>query len=426
MMLAATSLLLLLCTAVDPWKVKNGHLKNKVTSRDSNASTRVAVHVKRSLPTIVCDEYTYREEKYIDCDDKQLLDISQYWPEDVIHMLLVRNNIQRLYNDMFSRYRNLKSLDLQQNLINKIEEQAFDGLFKLTVLLLQYNQIKVLSEEVFIPLPRLNYLRLYENPWNCTCELEGLIKKLQLPWNRNLGNYAKCEHPGHLSGQKLKQVNTDGLCPDYDTMHPSRSPLEGPRPIVKEVDASLCKIYMYPRPEIDCRYKGLKQIPTDIPTNVLQIDLSNNNITKLKPNVFCNNKDLKILNLSNNAIEHIDPAAFSGLLNLQELDLTNNVIQNFEYGVLEDLYFMQKLWLEHNPWRCDYNIHYLVYWLKHHFTVEHKGLTCSTPKQYKGWSVIEYIKRYDECPEDYTIQKEEINSLHTNSEEKDKDSQTKP
>lgn len=94
-------------------------------------------------------------------------------------------------------------------------------------------------------------------------------------------------------------------------------------------------------------------------------------------------------------------AAFAGLLYLRELDLSNNSLHNFQYGVLEDLYFLRKLSLGSNPWICDYNIHYLVYWLKHHPGVQYSGLTCAEPEEFKGWRVEDYVKTYNgECPKD--------------------------
>lgn len=95
------------------------------------------------------------------------------------------------------------------------------------------------------------------------------------------------------------------------------------------------------------------------------------------------------------------PAAFAGLLYLRELDLSNNSLQHFQYGVLEDLYFLRQLSLGDNPWVCDYNIHYLVYWLKHHPGVLYTGLTCSEPQEFRGWRVEDYVKTYNgECPMD--------------------------
>ncbi|NXR98139.1 LRC17 protein, partial [Oxylabes madagascariensis] len=117
----------------------------------------------------------------------------------------------------------------------------------------------------------------------------------------------------------------------------------------------------------------LKKVPGNIPPDIAKIDLSNNKIRQLR------------------AKEFEDVTAFSGLNNLEELDLSNNSLQNFEYGVLEDLYFLKILWLRENPWRCDYNIHYLFYWLKHHYNVHYNGLECKMPEEYKGWSVGKYV-----------------------------------
>lgn len=90
-----------------------------------------------------------------------------------------------------------------------------------------------------------------------------------------------------------------------------------------------------------------------------------------------------------------------GLLYLEELDLSNNSLKFFQYGVLEDLYFLKKLSLGDNPWICDYNIHYLIYWLKHHRGVSHTGLVCSEPEEFRGWPVENYVKTYNaDCPKD--------------------------
>ncbi|KAG7248081.1 hypothetical protein CRUP_027420, partial [Coryphaenoides rupestris] len=92
---------------------------------------------------------------------------------------------------------------------------------------------------------------------------------------------------------------------------------------------------------------------------------------------------------------------FSGLLHLRELDLSNNSLRHFQYGVLEDLYFLRRLSLGGNPWVCDYSVHYLIYWLKHHPGVFHTGLRCAEPPEFRGWRVEDYVKTYNgECPKD--------------------------
>lgn len=349
-----------------------------------------------------CKEYMEAGEKYLDCQDRQLTTVKQDWPKDIHHLLLARNKIQVLRDNMFAQFTQLKSLDLQQNRISMVEDGAFSGLTQLTTLLLQHNEMTTASEEALLPLPRLTYLRLYDNPWSCLCPLDSLLRKLQLPTNRNLGNYAKCAEPLSLKGQKLKKLNVDLLCEEDKRPETGDGRRPKPPPKIKKPEAtSMCRTYMFPRPLLDCSNKDLNSIPSDLPSDIVKMDLSNNNIKHLKPKQFLLSKDLKLLNLSSNSLHHIDTGAFAGLLYLRELDLSNNSLHYFQYSVLEDLYFLRKLSLDNNPWFCDYNIHYLIYWLKHHPGVHYTGLICSAPQEFKGWRVVDYVKTYNgECPKD--------------------------
>ncbi|XP_038597417.1 leucine-rich repeat-containing protein 17 [Tachyglossus aculeatus] len=396
------AILLFFCKAAELRKTGPGTSRSKAHHGRVNGERRAWSPVKRYAPGLPCDIYTYLHEKYLDCQERRLVYVLAGWPEDLIHMLLARNKIRTLKNGMFARFRKLKSLDLQQNDISKIETDAFFGLSRLTTLLLQHNRIKVLTEEVFIYTPLLNYLRLYDNPWRCTCEMETLVTMLQVPRNRNLGNYAKCEGPEDRKDQKLKELRAEELCNEDQKPPSPRNQVAGKPPVIKpDVDSSLCHIYVFPIQTLDCKRRELRKIPTNIPPDIVKLDLSNNKISQLRPKEFEDAHELKRLNLSSNGIEFIDPAAFSGLTHLEELDLTNNSLQNFDYGVLEDLYFLKILWLKDNPWRCDYNIHYLYYWLRHHYNVHYNGLECKAPKEYKGWFVGKYVRSYfEECPKD--------------------------
>uniref|UniRef100_A0A3Q4M4B6 Leucine rich repeat containing 17 n=1 Tax=Neolamprologus brichardi TaxID=32507 RepID=A0A3Q4M4B6_NEOBR len=338
--------------------------------------------------TEVCLEYMESGEKYLDCQDRQLTTVMQDWPKDIHHLLLARNRIQVLRDNMFAQFTQLKSFDLQQNRISRVEDDAFSGLSQLKTLLLQHNQMTTASEEVLLPLPRLTYLRLYDNPWSCLCPLESLIRKLQLPGNRNLGNFAICAEPLSLKGQKLKKLTVDLLCEEDKGPEPGVVERPKPPPKRKPDATSMCRTYMFPKPLLDCSNKGER--------------LSSFVSLYLYLYILLSSKQLKqfLIKLSQFALSLL-PAAFAGLLYLRELDLSNNSLQYFQYSVLEDLYFLRKLSLDNNPWFCDYNIHYLNYWLKHHPGVHHTGLICSGPPEFKGWRVADYVKTYNgECPVD--------------------------
>ncbi|XP_066448085.1 leucine-rich repeat-containing protein 17 isoform X3 [Eleutherodactylus coqui] len=294
-------IILFFCKASEFRKVRRN---NRGNNDKSNSSKRSSSTVKRYAPRLPCDIYTYLNEKYLDCQEKRQTTVQNDWPEDLIHILLSRNRIQIIKDNAFSKFQNLKSLDLQQNEITKIEDQAFFGLKRLTTLLLQHNRIKTLSEEVFIQMPRLTYLRLYDNPWDCNCELESLVTFIQIPRHRNFGNYAKCEKPAELKGQKLKEITPQIICQDEDGQP---KPLEGPKVTRPSVDSTLCHTYLYPIATLDCRKKELQQVPTDISPDIIKLDLSSNKIKRLQAKEFTDIPNLEILNLSNNGIESIDP-----------------------------------------------------------------------------------------------------------------------
>ncbi|XP_069765831.1 leucine-rich repeat-containing protein 17 [Narcine bancroftii] len=387
-------MLLLLCQTAEFMKRRNGNYRmrncgEKCLRRRSN-------HVKRFSQSLndICSESLYENKKLLTCQDQQLIIVPPNLPEDVVHLQLAGNKIKILKNYTFSTLRNLKSLDLQRNAISNIEADAFERLDELEMLLLQHNRLQFILEDIFIPIPKLEYLRIYGNPWNCNCKLDQVVRKLQIPGQRNLGSLAKCKTPKGLVGYKLKTINVSLLCSED----------QYPAPIQIYPDFTNCNTYLFPKSRIDCQNKDLEKVPRNMPAEVLEIDLSRNKIKKLNAKSFMNFKELETLNLSSNIITSIDPAAFVGLLHLKELDLSWNYLHNFEYGVLEHLYFIERIVLTGNLWRCDYQIHYLAYWLQVHYTVEFEGLECTEPTEYNGWTVQKYIKKYYEsCPKEQAI-----------------------
>lgn len=147
-----------------------------------------------------CTETLQSRDVILDCQERGLISIphAQGWSQEPKHLLLARNRIRILHDGTFTGYEGLRSLDLQQNHISVVEEGAFLGLWRLKTLLLQHNKLATVSEEALIPMPNLQYLRLYDNPWNCACSLESLIQTLQIPSNRHLANHARqvmaCNH----------------------------------------------------------------------------------------------------------------------------------------------------------------------------------------------------------------------------------------
>ncbi|MEQ2258657.1 hypothetical protein XENORESO_000866 [Xenotaenia resolanae] len=209
-----------------------------------------------------CSEITQSGEVYVDCQDQRLTSIptSSAWSRIPKHLLMARNHIKALWDGSFLGYESLTSLDLQQNQISQVEAQAFQGLTHLTTLLLQHNQLRTLSDEALIPMANLRYLRLHDNPWKCLCPMESLIRTLQVPSNRNLGNHAKCAEPISLKNRKLKQIDPELLCKELEPVGDPNGnvthPIE-PSPIRGKSDATmLCYTYIFPHTWMDCKNQG--------------------------------------------------------------------------------------------------------------------------------------------------------------------------
>ncbi|CAB1323072.1 unnamed protein product, partial [Coregonus sp. 'balchen'] len=146
-----------------------------------------------------------------------------------------------------------------------LEGGAFLGLTRLTTLLLQHNHLGTLSEEALILMPALRYLRLHYNTWSCRCTLESLVRTLQVPSHRNLGNHARWV--GLERARKLRQVDPELLCleseppsappdPQGEDQRDSTDPLQ-PSPIRCKPDATTsCHNYLFPTPRLDCKSKG--------------------------------------------------------------------------------------------------------------------------------------------------------------------------
>ncbi|XP_029953040.1 leucine-rich repeat-containing protein 17-like [Salarias fasciatus] len=398
------SLLLLLLPSIEMRRPGKGRGLKGARHKLARDRVRGVGRHGRSPPS--CSESVEAGDVFVDCQGRRLNAIpdSKTWSQEPKHLLFARNRIKVLRNGAFLGYEGLTSLDLQQNQISLVEEGAFEGLTQLTTLLLQHNQLGTLSEEALIPIPNLRYLRLYDNPWICLCGMESLIRTLQVPSNRHIGNYAKCAEPTRLKNIRLKQINPELLCQEPDPTSNQTDPAKPlePSSIRGKSDATVvCHTYLFPEVRMDCSNRGLTEVPAGIPEDVVHVDLSHNEIRHLKAKSFNGARSLRMLNLSHNRMEHLDTGSMSGLLHLRELDLSDNGLHFIQHGVLEDLYFLSKLRLGGNPWMCDYSIHYMVYWLRLHPAVRHSGLQCHAPLQHVGESVEEYVHSYNRgCPKD--------------------------
>lgn len=139
------------------------------------------------------------------------------------HLFLHGNRLWSLHQNTFRGLGILDRLLLHQNRIQWIHQLTFHDLRRLTTLYLFNNSLQELTAETLAMLPALEYLRLNDNPWECTCKVLPLWEWLK--HFRGSTSSVVCVAPPELVQKDLKQMRKEDLpsCTDSESMHHSKS-----------------------------------------------------------------------------------------------------------------------------------------------------------------------------------------------------------
>ncbi|CAL8333965.1 unnamed protein product [Lota lota] len=252
---------------------------------------------------------------------------------------LSENQIQGVPRKAFRGAVEIKNLQLDYNHISCIEDGAFRALRDLEVLTLNNNNISRLSVNSFNHMPKLRTFRLHSNNLQCDCHVAWLSDWLrQRP---RLGLYTQCMAPPHLRGHNVAEVQKrEFVCTGHQSSSTSCSVLQCP-------ESCTCSNNI-----VDCRGKGLTEIPTNLPETITEIRLEQNSIKVIPAGAFSPYKKLRRIDLSNNQISELAPDAFQGLRSLNSLVLYGNKITEISKGLFEGLFSLQLLLLNANKIAC--------------------------------------------------------------------------
>lgn len=189
---------------------------------------------------------------------------------DLLH--LGNNRITVIHDRAFGELTNLRRLYLNGNLMDKLTGEMFFGLQNLQFLYLEYNKIKEVDAGTFRYLPNLQLLflnnnllktlpvgifsslslsrlnlrnnhfqnlpvsgvldqlkqllqiDLFENPWDCSCDIVGMKIWLEQLNAGTVVNEVVCETPKRHTGLDLCSIQSEQLCPDYSDAYVSPTP----------------------------------------------------------------------------------------------------------------------------------------------------------------------------------------------------------
>uniref|UniRef100_A0A8C6KMY4 Slit homolog 3 (Drosophila) n=1 Tax=Nothobranchius furzeri TaxID=105023 RepID=A0A8C6KMY4_NOTFU len=255
---------------------------------------------------------------------------------------LSENQIQAVPRKAFRGITNVKNLQLDSNHISCIEDGAFRALRDLEILTLNNNNITLIPLSSFNHMPKLRTLRLHSNNLHCDCHLSWLSDWLRA--RRGMAPFTQCMSPAHMRALNVPDVlKKDFICNGPAEMEP--------RTCVTQV--TVCPPSCSCNNNIvDCRRKGLAEIPANLPEGIVEIRLEQNQIKSVPAGAFTAYKKLKRIDLSKNQISDIAADAFSGLRSLTSLVLYGNKITELPKGIFDGLVSLQLLLLNANKINC--------------------------------------------------------------------------
>lgn len=365
-----------------------------------------------ACPTECACEYGARAVS-VTCSRAQLSEVPRDLPLNTDALLMSDNSLAQIKSDgLFGRLPDLMKLDLRNNGITVIEDNAFDGaasiqellldsnllqtvtdkmffgLHSLSVLSLTDNKIKCITPGAFDHLTMLSTLNLESNHLDCTCHISWLPNWLR---TRRLSPSATCRTPAtlrdnnlqHLEASDFKCSAEDRGCLSSDYC-PAQCSCTGT--VVRCSRAQLTSVpHNIPKQTTEL-YLESNKISTILPeqinhlTQLTRLDLSNNDISVITNNTFEGLSKLSTLIVSYNKLRCVQRDALKGLTQLRVLSLHGNNISMLADGVFRDLESISHVALGSNPLYCDCNARWLSEWVKSAGEYVEPGIArCSEP-----------------------------------------------
>ncbi|XP_077327001.1 toll-like receptor 13 [Lithobates pipiens] len=311
------------------------------------------------------------------------------------------NNLLRLQKGQFACLKELKSLSLESNKINHIDDFAFAGLDQLELLNLQHNNLFRIREFTFSNLFLVTHLNLYENvvsTFNSQAFRNVFVKDIKVTYNYNVDSYW-----WKFIGRSLRNIsvktNIFGLREDVLDAFPFLESLQIDSPDIvlscvafseaKELhlkntvqfintDAQwsplasftkLEKLYYSGNPQDVFNSNAIINPLKDVPSLKFLYLHDTDKIIKYNQinanTIFQRLSNLKVLHLKNAGIDHLDSKeAFSDLQELEFLIIENQNMLEVESIVFDSMPKLKYIYFWQTTFPCSCKFYGFLSWLE--------------------------------------------------------------
>lgn len=267
----------------------------------------------------------------VNCYGRELTEIPQDIPSNVVYLDLQHNHIESLDASRFQNLSNLQEIILRYNRLTALPDHAFSNLPSLKHLQLGSNLLTSLKKDAFVNLPNLNILDVTENQlisidgaFDNIPSLTRLVLSKNALTNLTDSAFAPLSKLIYLmlSENKISYISPtafDGLKElSYLTLRDN--PLRNIDNILKQnVHLSY----------LDLTNCSLQAVPDGLPWATRYLQLGQNNITRIAKNSFQKTRYLGIIILDENYISDIEPGSLLPIAHLQQLWLNGNNLTIF-------------------------------------------------------------------------------------------------
>lgn len=313
------------------------------------------------LPKSLFNTLRYVQKATIHDSDLKVLHPEAFLYAKELKSLDLSQNLLELLGPMeFVGAKNLEILDVSNNQIHFIDADAFEGLMKLQVLRLGHNLLKNMNSDALVPLIRLKILDLSENflddPQPRFCQ-NRTFYSLNLSQNshKDLNCVNALIENLHLSGNPIKNIqrktfiSTKGL-----------------------IFLDLSKTHIH----------GTNFGSLDKGINLYHLNLSGCRLEDLNIRSFINAPNIQILDVSYNKLGSLDVNIFKPLEHLEHLYLSGNDLIQFDFETLKQNHpNLTIISIADNDWSCSYLDKILQTFCRTNITISYqKGVACRDAK----------------------------------------------